>query len=363
MSTERPIGRINCLKMVRGMGQGRVTMRDIGGVAGVSYATVSYVLSGKGDANSIPLATQERVREAAQQLGWRRNHLLSVFLTGKTRMIGLWQLGLGQPYHASVMQEMEGLLFKDGYAMLTSPARVKDKEGLGFDLGVFSEWSVDGLVALDGAHHIRRFFATHPKWSLPMVNMGWLPVTDYPGLNSVYVDVLTPIRTGLERWIKEGRQRIAMLTGRYPWDTHLDQRESLYRDVARDHGFEPEIVAFSAEGDQRHAAGAALAAHVAAHGYPDAVFCRKDEILLGAYRTLRHRGCAIPKDVALLGVDGIRDLEFLDHPVSTVKQPVEKMCQTAWLLLKEQLENSERPARHVEIESRLVWLENGEGAT
>lgn len=333
----------------------RVTMRLISERAGVSHATVSYVLNGKGDAEGIPSRTQKHVRDVAEGMGWHPNHVLSAMNTGRTRLVGFWQVNFGAPFQSYVLRELERVVREDGHAMIVSPAYAAEGDG-DYDLGLFKQWAVDGLLGMGGGEHIRAFLRRHPRWWLPIVNMGPYALTEEERVDSVSVDVLTAAREGLERWADGGRKRIAMLSG----DSRpSDPRIGLYRGFVRERGLEEEIIYFEHRGQQRRSARAALERYLGERGVPEAIFCRSDETLMGAYRALRRSGCRIPEDTALLGIDGIRELEYLDHPVETVVQPVETMCREAWQLLRERMEKPERPARRVELKGELACLWDG----
>jgi LacI family transcriptional regulator len=58
--------------------------------AGVSAATVSYVLNERNTSVRISDNTRQRVLEAASHLGYRRNELARAVITGKNRMLGFW---------------------------------------------------------------------------------------------------------------------------------------------------------------------------------------------------------------------------------------------------------------------------------
>ena len=52
-----------------------ITLKDISRISGVSTSTVSYVLSGQGDAMKISTATQQKIREIARNHNYRANRL------------------------------------------------------------------------------------------------------------------------------------------------------------------------------------------------------------------------------------------------------------------------------------------------
>ncbi len=64
------------------------TTEDVAREAGVSRATVSFVLNQRANGR-IPQETQERVLRAAEALGYRRNRLATALSTGRTHAVGI----------------------------------------------------------------------------------------------------------------------------------------------------------------------------------------------------------------------------------------------------------------------------------
>ncbi len=330
-----------------------VSVRQIAREVGLSHTAVAYALNGQAEEKNIPESTASRIRKVAQKLGWQQNHVMSAMTTGKTRLVGLWQESFGSPYHSWVMNTLEKLLQKDGYAVLASTARVLESDKK-YDLHMFNKWSVEGLLCTGSSKWVRAFIDKYPHWRLPMVCLGMDTLTDVPHIDSVYVDVSNAVWECLERWSGEGRKRIAMLSGHDP-DVEDYIREKTYRDFMHRRGLEEEMIIFPKGSSQRKSARAALHEYVSEQGCPQAIFCRSDETMIGAHKALCEHGCGIPEDVALLGVDGIEGVYYLNHPVSTVVQPVEEMCRTSWKLLRERLGKPGSPARHRTLEGRLDW--------
>lgn len=78
---------------------------------------------------------------------------------------------------------------------------------------------------------------------------------------------------------------------------------------------------------------------------PEVVFCHNDVIAIGLYHGLRRTGVRVPEDVAIVGFDGIEEGQVLDKPLSTVRIPVDELCQSAVTFLIERLRE---PARAVQ---------------
>ena len=83
---------------------------------------------------------------------------------------------------------------------------------------------------------------------------------------------------------------------------------------------------------------------------PTAVFCFSDEIAMGALRTLRRSGIAVPEAMSLVAVDDHPLAELAD--LTTVRQPVSEQGALAAELLTEQIHGA--PPRHAQLSTQLV---------
>src|SRR5258707_709906 len=90
------------------------TMRDVAREAGVSVATVSYVLARRADV-AISLSTREQVLRAARQLNYRYNALAADLRRGATRVVGIQIYSLGVPILARKVAALERGLRGAGY--------------------------------------------------------------------------------------------------------------------------------------------------------------------------------------------------------------------------------------------------------
>lgn len=94
-----------------------VTIKEIAEYVGVSPATVSRVLSGRG-AHLISEATRQRVWQAAEELGYYPNLSARSLVTGRTGIVALWMSHLFTSFHARVVQLVEEHLHQQGYDTL-----------------------------------------------------------------------------------------------------------------------------------------------------------------------------------------------------------------------------------------------------
>jgi DNA-binding LacI/PurR family transcriptional regulator len=91
--------------------------------------------------------------------------------------------------------------------------------------------------------------------------------------------------------------------------------------------FEPLLVA---HGDGKpEGAEAAIADLLALPQPPTAVFCYNDLSALGAMRQIRNHGLRIPADISVVGFDDLYISQYIDPPLTTVRQPMRQMGRMA----------------------------------
>ena len=70
-----------------------------------------------------------------------------------------------------------------------------------------------------------------------------------------------------------------------------------------------------------------------------AVLCAYDDIALGVIKHLTESGYKVPEDYSVIGMDNISVTEFVEPSLTTIDPYYEKICQSAWELLKKKMKN------------------------
>jgi DNA-binding LacI/PurR family transcriptional regulator/signal transduction histidine kinase/ActR/RegA family two-component response regulator len=197
---------------------------------------------------------------------------------------------------------------------------------------------VDGVVLVSaglgmhsGIEAIRRLCDGYR--AMPMCSVG-LAV---PGVPSVLFDNRAGFGALLTHLIEvHGCRRLAFVAG--PTENPDAQiRVETYRDVLAQYGipFEPALV-LPGEFTVHHARAATLSA--LDQGLRcDAIVAANDGMALGALQALRARGVRVPRDVLLTGFDDVIMARLANPPLTTVRQPLERMATLAVRLVVEQM--------------------------
>ena len=87
---------------------------------------------------------------------------------------------------------------------------------------------------------------------------------------------------------------------------------------------------------------------------PDAVFVASDTMAMGVLQAIRGAGVTVPDDIALVGFDDLPQATMVDPPLTTVRQPIQRMGVLAVEMLIDGLENGAEPPRRVVLPTELV---------
>lgn len=325
----------------------KITIQEIATHLNLSSATVSRVLNGRQD-GFISDATRQRVLAAAREMGYQPNRAARALVTGRTNLIAYWVSHLHEPYYASIIYPVQSQVKKTGYELIVSEMGSSGDWNAGQSQA--NRWPVDGIIACDflGSDQAYR----DAVGTTPNVSMGayYLESAHFVG-----VDLNDGAREAMLHLLGSGCRRVAYLVPEVGSSTG-DARYDAYTGAVEEAGQRPEYIV--TRDYSRRSAREALGQYVDAHGCPDGIFCRNDDMAIGAYRALRDRGVSIPGDVALVGCDGIEDTEYLDTPLTTIRQPVEEMCATAWDFLQRCMDDPGIPLQQCLLKPSLVVRES-----
>ena len=127
----------------------RPTITDVAALAGVSRATVSFVLNNR---PGVALSTQQRVRAAAEKLGWAPSRSARALSTGRALALGLVltrgpELIGNDPFFPAFMAGIESVISESGDGLMLQISRPEDESATYRRLA--SDRRVDGVFLTD----------------------------------------------------------------------------------------------------------------------------------------------------------------------------------------------------------------------
>ena len=290
----------------------RPRMSDLAESAGVSISTVSRVLNGK---PGIREDTRQAVLQAMTDLGYSREKLQQ-----RSGVIGLVVPELSNPSFPAFAERLDAIFQTGHRTVITAAGPSGTNEATCIitllDLGVDGVISISGAAAdteADLAPYLRLAEAGVPT---VFIN-GHTTQLDSVFVNCSDAEAVTASVTHLRSL---GHERIGLAVG--PARSLPTQRKS---SAFLGLGFSQDSIErtiFTAEGG-RVAAGKLLdAGHTA-------IICGSDLMALGVIREAHSRGMRVPGDLSVIGFDDSPLMAFTDPPLTTVRQPVQAMCEAA----------------------------------
>ena len=294
----------------------RILLRDVAERAKVSGSTASRALA---DDHRISVATRQLVKAAAADLHYVPNAAARSLRARRTRTLGLLLPDLRDPVHGQVASAFEQEARQEGYpVMVVAGERDLARERLA--LRIFAEHGTDGVAVVSSMMSPKELRERVDPDRLMLV---WpdhrsLPRRAGPPIPGVIqTDDASGVRAAVEHLVDSGCRRIAYVDGGVRASNAI--RAETAAATLRSLGIRAPMRTFMASGDAWRAP-AELAAEIVAD-LPDALVCYDDKLALALLDALRDLGIRVPRDVGIVGFDGIPFAGISNPRLTTVDVP------------------------------------------
>ena len=325
----------------------RATLRDVARIAGVHPGTVSRALNPATEA-LVRDETVQRVRQVAQELGYRPNPLARGLKTNRSYTIGVIVPDIQNPLFPPIIRGLDDRLGQAGYTPLianTDNDPVRER----VDFEAMRTRAVDGFITATARldHELLDEIAAG---GVPLVLVN-RRVED-GSLPSATADDRAGLRLAVEHLIELGHTRIAHLGG--PQDVSTGhQRSEGFREAMESSGLDASLVRTGRAFTEPE--GARLCHELLAAGEPvTAIVAGNDLMALGCYDVFAERGIRCPDQ---LSVVGFNDMPFADRfapPLTTVRIPHYEIGVAAAQLLLDLLAGKEDGPAEVVLQPDLI---------
>ncbi len=293
-----------------------VSIKDIAKLARVSHSTVSRALQNNPLVNA---KTAERIRQIARESGYTASAVARSLVTKKTLTIGVVVTTIEDPFIGDVVSGVEQVANDHGYSVLLAQSQADPEREMRV-VQSFHERRVDGILVT--ASRVGALY-------LPMLSEMKVPVVlinnQYGDFcHSVLIENVGGAREAARHLVKLGHKRIAYIGDQFGYQSDAE-RMTGYRQALEeaDLPFRPELIV---HGDGKPQGGAAAVKRLLSlAARPTAIVCYNDQTAFGALRVIRTRGLCVPGDISLVGFDDLYFAPLVEPPLTTVRQPKEKM--------------------------------------
>jgi DNA-binding LacI/PurR family transcriptional regulator len=325
--------------------QRRPTLEDVAERAGVSRALVSIVMR---DVAGASEQTRERVRRAADEIGYRPDPRARRLRQHRTRLIGV-TFSAGQEFHADLVDGVYVAAEEFGYDVVLSGVTPHRDETRA--LRTLVDDRCEGLVLIGPEMSARQL--EHLEARVPVVVMA----RRVHGVDDVRSDDVAGAVLAMDHLLGLGHRRILFLDGGRA--AGAAERRRGYRRAAR----AAQVPELTRPGGLTEREGAAAAAAMLdSQDLPSAVFAYNDRCALGVMDVLIRAGVAVPQKMSVLGFDDspLAGLAHID--LTTIRQDSAGLARAAVKRLVARLENASVDGGAVDITCEPTLIVRGSTA-
>lgn len=302
------------------------TIKDVAKLAGVSTATVSYVIN---ETRDIPKKTREKVRRAMRELEYLPSAVARSLRGRRSRSIGLIVPQIDNQYFTNVAHGIEAVLRKNGYTLVIGESGddLKTERML---IRTFNSMLIGGLIIIAcGARHDP--LADVISGDYPTIFADRRP-NGFPG-DAVMLDNFTSTYNAIAMLLERGHTRIGMILGAKYYSTTKDRIAGYVR-AHREKGLavDPELFCYASYTAE---SGAMFGEKLLRSHSVTAVFCASPLVTLGIFVKAKELKLSIPEQVALIGCEDTVWATATEPAITMIFQPsIEMGKKSAELLLK-----------------------------
>lgn len=309
-----------------------VTSYDVARKAGVSQSAVSRCFK---PGASVSKKMRARVMEVAHELGYEPNAIARSLITRKSNLVAILISNLTNLYYPEVLAEMTQRFSAAGVrVLLFTLSREAEADEV---LQQVWPYRVDGVIAsaqLSPAH-----VAEFDKRNVPLVFYN--RYLNGVAASSVCCDQEDGTRQLVDGLYKAGHRKFAIIAG--PPDSVVGvERRTAALERLEELGIEDvPVIGEDYSYENGFNSANALMTQI---GAPDAVICANDVVAIGALDAFRvNHGLNAPADISVVGFDGVGPASWKSYDLTTIRQPVKRMTESAVSMLLSMIEEPEMP--------------------
>ena len=332
----------------------KATIYDVARASGVSRQTVSRVINNRPD---VANETRTRVLDVIMKMDYRPSAVAQSLSRQKSYLLGVVSAGLQYIGPSVTLKGIVDQAESMGYGLILKTVSSFDVHDVVPILKFFNAHHVDGII-----------------WAVPEIgeNRKWLTLdninNDIPiifmamdqdkHVSVVAIDNIQGGRLATRHLIDRGCQSIGHISGPMDW---LDSRHRKlgWNLTMKEAGFSISDK-MCVEGNWSSKSGK-NAFHQLIKQFPemDGLFVANDQMALSVFQSAFELGISIPKQLKVVGFDGIPESEFYSPSLTTIYQNLEDLGCTAVnelvnLIEKKKNTTNENDYQIVKIKPKLI---------
>jgi LacI family transcriptional regulator len=325
------------------MREKRTSITDLAKSIGVSKATVSFVLNGKGDEYHISKAMQAKIHEKAKELAYVPNFFAKGLRHGKTKTIGLLVGDISNAFYGELCKTIQEELHKHGYNVLI----VNSNDSPDSEVVLLNELiqrSIDGMI-ISPCNSIDRLIPILRSTHIPFVFSDRVgdEEADFVGINNV-----REAQKLVSKFSKKPN-KLAIVTQHSVDISTINSRVEGAVKGCTEEGIPYILVNLPNDAIKINDEINALL-----NQGVDSFLPLNNKIALRTLAALRQLGAMIPSKVRIISFDDSEAFFYFSPPISALLQPIDLIGRETSLRMMERLKNSENPGKHLLVNCSFI---------
>lgn len=328
----------------------RLNQRNVAKRAGVSSATVSRVINGS---PAVKEETAKHVRRILEELNFIPNPIATALKYGRSKTYGVIIPDITNPFYPEFLRNFEEALVENDFELQLATTEASEPKLVNSVRRMIMR-QVDGVVVMASEYETRSIepLLNH---QIPIVTVDRRRAEQ--GSSDVAIDFEDGYRKAVLHLRELGHERIGFIGGLLGIHTS-EVRLNAFRQALEFAGlkFDPKLIR---TGDYRVAGGdAAMRSLLKESRLPTAIVTVNDLSAFGVLRALHACGIEIPKQMSVVGWDGIQLANAVYPALTTVHVPARDLAQACIKALDFSRANITRRGMQISVRGTLVVRES-----
>ena len=313
----------------------RTSLNDIAKALSVSKATVSFVLNDKGDQFNISKEKQRLIKEKAKELSYVPNFFAKSLRQGETKTIGLVLPDISNAFYAELSKTVQEKLYAEGYNTFIVNTNDNDEVEKAL-MNELIQRSIDGMI-IAPSNDIKELIPILVATHIPVV------FTDRPGdenADFVGVDNYVEAERLVRSFVKRPNRVVVVAPPKNSIST-IQRRIKGITEVCEKEGVPCDVLTLSESQDEINEN---IKRAIERGG--DSFVPLNNKCTLHMLAAVNALELTIPTDLKLVSFDDSVSFEYMNPPISALRQPVTDIGLKTVARLYERIKETKDPGKH-----------------
>lgn len=326
------------------------SIKEIAKKVGVVPSTVSFVLNGKDKEMRISAGLADKIKQVAEEMGYRRNQVAVSLRTGKSKIIALIVDTISGSFFSALASTIEQEARACGYRVIYGSTGVLDDHGEDL-IQVLHQYQVDGFLIIP---------SEGMKTGIKSLTSGAKPVvlldSYFQGMSAHYVlvDNYAGVTQGVEHLIEHGYRKIAFVCNDVNM-IQMHERKRGYVEALKNKKitFKSSLVWETKYTSSKEIVRQQIQDFLQTTK-PDAVMFAANYLGVYGLEAIKNLELKIPADIGVVCFDDHDIFSLYPPGISSIRQPVHEIAKTAFNILMEEIKHPAKKKTQVLLKPEMI---------